>query len=254
MPEHGHDDPRVRAWKQLAEHRWWPYRSCAPENTAADTGSNVWLTPDRESQPARFAREAAAVAECARCPVRAACLGYALGDASGPYEEWNVWGGMTAHQRAELLASRAAQDSTPRREQIDLTDLDTAVLKALAAHRSPAAVAAAAGMTLARANWHRSRLVTLLHLDPRTTTRMRLIYTARLLGLIDPAAPYLADRTRLIAAVPSRQPALNRSRPVQLPLPDRYLRLFVPLPADTGAGTVTALPAPADGAELEMVA
>lgn len=252
MPEHGSDDPRVRAWKHLADDPLWPSRACAPGTTTG--GGDVWLTPDRESQPDRYQRERAAVAACSACPMRAACLDYALGDDSGPYEEWHVWGGMTARQRADLLASRAA-GAAPPREEIVVTDLDTAVLKALAAHRTPGAVAAAAGMPVYRANWHRSRLVTLLHLDPKTTTRMRLIYTARLLGLLDPAAPYLADRDRLIAAVPCKQAALVRSRGIQLQLPG--LRLAAPPAAGPGCqdATVSTLPTAGSTAEaLEMVA
>jgi hypothetical protein len=249
MPEHGSDDPRVRAWKKLADDPLWPHRSCAPGTSTGD----VWLTPDRESQRARYDRERAAVAACNGCPMRATCLTYALGDDDGPYEEWHVWGGMTAHQRADLLTSRTA-DAAPPREEIVLTELDTAVLRALAAHRTPGAVAEAAGMPVSRANWHRSRLVTLLHLDPKTTTRMRLIYTARLLGLLDPAAPYLADRDRLIAAVPCKQAALVRSRGIQLQLPG--LRLAATAGPGRQDATVRELPAPAgDPAEaLEMAA
>lgn len=222
MPDQAH------AWKELAGHRWWPLRACAPAEGAPAMARGdrtvpvtVWLTPDGESQVVRRAREEAAVALCGRCPVREACLAYALGDSAGPYERWDVWGGMTANDRRTLLQARArsAAVRAPQREVRVLPDLDRAVLQALAAHRSPGAVAAAAGMTVTRANWHRSRLVTYFGLNPATTTRMRLIYTARVAGVLDPTAPYLTDRTRLIAAVPSEQSHVTRSRGVQLPLP-----------------------------------
>lgn len=258
MPEN--TAARVRAWKDLSGHRWWPYRACAPADGApcharADrtVPLDVWLTPDRESQPDRRTREQTAVALCHRCPVREQCLTYALGDTSGPYEEWDVWGGMTAHERTLLLDARKPAAAAARDDKTVVAGLDEVVLKALASHRTAAAVAAAAGMTVTRANWHRSRLVTALGLNPRTATRMRVIYTARLHGLLDPTAPYLTDGTRLIAAVPSQQAALARSRGVQLTIPG--LRLTRPAPTPAAGGTVRSLPAPAAAdPELEAAA
>lgn len=259
MPEN--TAARTRAWKDLSGHRWWPYRGCAPADGApgyarADrtVSLDVWLTPDRESQIDRRDREQTATALCGRCPVREQCLAYALGDASGPYEEWDVWGGMTAHERSVLLdARKTTAPAAAREDKTVVAGLDAVVLKALAVHRTAAAVAAAAGMTVTRANWHRSRVVTALGLNPRTATRMRVIYTARLLGLLDPAAPYLTDGTRLIAAIPSNQAALVRSRGIQLTIPG--LRLTRPTDTQGAGGTVRSLPAPAAAApELEAAA
>lgn len=246
------------AWHALETHRWWPYRACAPSTrrpghsrTDPTVPLTVWQTPDRETQPARAAREHQAVDLCHRCPLREQCLAYALGDQQdGPYERWDIWGGQTAHQRNQLLKDRARHTITVALDSA--TALDTLVLRSLAAHRSPTATAAAAGLTVTRTNWHRSRLVTQLRLDPLTATRMQLLYAARRSGLLDPRTPILTDRQTL-AAVPSRQAAVTRSRGEQLPLPgmtaltnprhtgqDGHLRL-VPAPSDpTG-------PAPTDG-------
>lgn len=262
-----------RASTALHGHRWWGYRACAPSPDAPgmaagdDTvAATVWLTQDRETQKDRLAREQTAIALCGRCPVRAMCLEYALGDAAGAYEAENIWGGMTAHQRAELSKARrrlaAVEQRTVVAEPIPATALDLDVLRALAAHRTQEAVARAVGMTVTRANWHRSRLVSQLNLDPKTATRMRLIYTARLTGLLDPATGYLADRDRVIAAIPSRQGAVLRSRGIQLALPGLHGVTGAarpggpagespaggpPDPSDTGC---TADPGPADGLHL----
>jgi WhiB family redox-sensing transcriptional regulator len=49
---------------------------------------------------------------CARCPVTAPCLDYALG--SGPMS--GVWGGTAEEERAELL--RTARDDAARRTSV----------------------------------------------------------------------------------------------------------------------------------------
>src|SRR5690349_692655 len=178
------------AWRALTGHTWWQYRSCAPAPGRPDRSRRdpavpltVWQTPDTETQPQRAAREQQATALCHRCPLREQCLTYALGTIEdGPYERWDIWGGMTARDRAHLVAARAR--TTLRSQATDsTTGLDLTVLRALAAHRAPAAVAAAARLTLTRTNWHRARLVTALGLDPRAATRMQLLYAARLTGL-----------------------------------------------------------------------
>lgn len=210
------------AWRALETHRWWPYRACAPSThrpghsrTDPTVPLTVWQTPDRETQPDRAAREHLATDLCHRCPLREQCLAYALGDHHGPYERWDIWGGMTAHQRNQLLKTRTRHTLVAADTS---TTLDLEVLRALAAHRSPTATAAAAGLTVTRTNWHRSRLVTQLRLDPHAATRMQLLYAARRTGLLDPRTPILTDRQNL-AAIPSRQAAVTRSRGEQLPLP-----------------------------------
>lgn len=228
------------ALSRLREHRWWPYRACAPDpdqpsRAAGDPGVEVtaWLTPDGESQAERHTREETATGLCARCPVRDACLAYALGDTGGPGEAWHVWGGMTAYQRDALLKQRrleAARDQQPAVPPV--SELDLTVLRALAVNHTPKAVARAAGLTVTRANWHRSRLLTALNLSPRTTSRMRLIYRARLVGLLDPTVPYRCDITRVIAALPAYQVSVARHHGIQLMIPE--LRDFPPAEEQDG--------------------
>lgn len=62
----------------------------------------VFFSPDRERGEARDEREAAAKAICAQCPVRRECLDHAL----AVREPFGVWGGLTQHERAELLTTR----------------------------------------------------------------------------------------------------------------------------------------------------
>jgi hypothetical protein len=221
---------RENAWQALRGQRWWRYRGCLPSETdaglAADevTPSSAWLTPDQEGQKARSEREAAAKTVCGRCPVREACLAYAMGTvASGPHERENLWGGHTAHEREVLLKSRrAAAMQAP--DPVRASPQVAAVLHALAGHYSTIEVARAAGMDVRKANWQRSRLVTSLGLDPNRATRMQLLHAARLAGLLDPSTPILADRTRIVAAIPSNQPAVERNRPRQLPIPGLRLK------------------------------
>ena len=53
---------------------------------------------------ARQQREAKAKAICARCPVRDACLAYALDTG----EAFGVWGGLTEDERRAMLRQRRA--------------------------------------------------------------------------------------------------------------------------------------------------
>lgn len=64
--------------------------------------SGLFFHPDRERGEARARREEQAKAICAACPVRQACLDHAL----AVREPYGVWGGLTEHERAELLRQR----------------------------------------------------------------------------------------------------------------------------------------------------
>lgn len=71
----------------------------------------------------------AAKSLCARCDVRAACLGEAL----ARREAWGVWGGLSARERAELLAARealerlaAAEGAEPRGGEVLLSGVAVA--------------------------------------------------------------------------------------------------------------------------------
>lgn len=60
---------------------------------------DVFFPPDgRELRLAREAREAEAVAVCARCPVIGECLDEAL----ERDERWGIWGGVTERERRLL--------------------------------------------------------------------------------------------------------------------------------------------------------
>lgn len=53
--------------------------------------------------PGRGEDTTAAKAICARCPVRAECLDYAMGD---PREKHGVWGGRSERERRNLARRR----------------------------------------------------------------------------------------------------------------------------------------------------
>jgi WhiB family redox-sensing transcriptional regulator len=67
-----------------------------------DSGVESFFHPDNERGAPREAREAAAKAVCARCPVVAACLAHAL----AVREPYGVWGGLGEAEREALLAGR----------------------------------------------------------------------------------------------------------------------------------------------------
>ncbi|MBY6413203.1 WhiB family transcriptional regulator [Rhodococcus sp. BP-252] len=67
--------------------------------------SSVFFHPEGERGRARALREKKAKAVCGRCPVLAQCRSHAL-SANEPY---GVWGGMSAHDRADYYRT----ESTP---------------------------------------------------------------------------------------------------------------------------------------------
>lgn len=56
---------------------------------------NAFFHPEGERGPARAAREAAAKAICARCPVKRECAEHAL----AVREPYGVWGGLSEDER-----------------------------------------------------------------------------------------------------------------------------------------------------------
>jgi WhiB family transcriptional regulator, redox-sensing transcriptional regulator len=68
----------------------------------ADT--DLFFGPDAEFVSARQQREAEAKAICARCPVRDACLAYAL----DTREAYGIWGGLNEDERRTILRRRRA--------------------------------------------------------------------------------------------------------------------------------------------------
>lgn len=65
--------------------------------------SSVFFHPEGERGRARAMRERKAKEVCARCPVLAQCRSHALA-ANEPY---GVWGGMSAHDRADHYRAAA---------------------------------------------------------------------------------------------------------------------------------------------------
>lgn len=78
----------------------WQY-----EGSCAGLESARFFSPDRERGSRRSNREEQAKAVCATCPVIEQCREHAL-SAQEPY---GVWGGMTEHERAAVLAQRTAR-------------------------------------------------------------------------------------------------------------------------------------------------
>jgi WhiB family redox-sensing transcriptional regulator len=75
--------------------------------------------PENERGPSRLRRELRAKAVCARCPVIANCLNWAL-EAREPY---GVWGGMSVEEREDLLSRQrieARQNGVSRRDRLSM--------------------------------------------------------------------------------------------------------------------------------------
>ena len=62
----------------------------------------TFFSPDAERGPRRRAREAAAKALCAVCPVVQQCLDHAL----AVREPYGVWGGLNTNERENLLTHK----------------------------------------------------------------------------------------------------------------------------------------------------
>ena len=111
---------RVTAHSQRtapADTRRWPPERPQPVSSGAtgtrswtwqrdaacrDLGSSLFFAADGERGPARRRREAAAVAVCARCPVRLLCALHAL----ATRQRYGVWGGLTEDDRWQAVAGQ----------------------------------------------------------------------------------------------------------------------------------------------------
>ena len=76
--------------------RW----ECQQRGACVTTDTELFFHPDNERGPRREAREAAAKAVCAGCPVLAQCRDYAL----ATREPFGVWGGLSEPEREAILA------------------------------------------------------------------------------------------------------------------------------------------------------
>ena len=68
---------------------------------------NIFFPPEGERGPAREAREKAAKAICASCPVRVTCAEHAL----SVREPYGVWGGLSEDER-EAIYARSSKYAT----------------------------------------------------------------------------------------------------------------------------------------------
>jgi len=190
-------DPKT-AQQELADHPWYRYRGCAPDpddprRAAGDPGLSVdaWQAPDvdgGEEQEERNERVRAAKAVCGRCPVLEACavFGASVGADGRLAERHSILGGRTAVERTKALVEerQAVPVVVEPAPDVQLkTEQKLAILRALAAHEDPEAVAAAAGLDLRTANWQRARITTQLGL-PRTASRAEVLSAAVARGLL----------------------------------------------------------------------
>ena len=77
--------------------------------TCREADPSLFFHPEGERGPARRARDAAALAICASCPVITPCRAHAL----QVREPYGVWGGLTEDDRERHYAERRAADDNP---------------------------------------------------------------------------------------------------------------------------------------------
>jgi WhiB family redox-sensing transcriptional regulator len=68
----------------------------------------MFFHPDGERGPRRNAREKAAKAVCATCPVLAACRAHAL----AAQEPYGIWGGLSEEERYEIISKISRQSES----------------------------------------------------------------------------------------------------------------------------------------------
>ena len=73
------------------------------EGACRDADPTTFFHPEGERGPSREARDRAAKAVCATCPVIAACAAHAL----AVREPYGVWGGMTEEEREAIYRRRS---------------------------------------------------------------------------------------------------------------------------------------------------
>ena len=83
----------------MDEVSWRVYGKCYGENAV-----HFFPPSHFERKPEKDAREGAARALCAACPVRVECLDYAL----TVQEPHGIWGGMNELERRRLLRKQAS--------------------------------------------------------------------------------------------------------------------------------------------------
>jgi hypothetical protein len=223
------------AYQAFTGHRFYAYRGCAPDPDQPqrmagnpDLPLGAHQAPDLdggESQTVRRAREEAAVDVCIGCPVMVQCDTYAnTVTADGKLAEpEGIWGGRRALERHRAFIQTRHEVAAAAPDARFHTRQKQAILRALARHSDPYAVAVAAGMDLRTANWQRSVLVTLLNLNKATATRQELLAAAVQRGLLDAAAVVPDDGTvpavPPAGTVPEPQPAQTSRTTPRRPAP-----------------------------------
>lgn len=210
-----------RVWEEHPHNR---YRGCAPDpdmpgRAAGDPSLSLdaWHGEDRdgaEPQRDRLAREEAAKEVCLNCPVMVQCDAYAssVTEDGRLAEPSGIWGGRLALDRHRAFIARRHELAAAAPERMIRTPQKLQVLRALAAHISPEAVAAAAGVDVRTANWQRSRLVTQFNLDKPSATRRGLLAAAVERGLLEPSVVVADDGT-----VPAVPPPVSHPRTAPSP-------------------------------------
>ncbi|MFI0156263.1 WhiB family transcriptional regulator [Streptomyces lydicus] len=227
---------------ELTEHRHYAYRGCAPdpdEPTRAqgdlELRVDAWLPFTEEGGEApsvRVAREKAAAAVCASCPVMAQCRAYGLSETPDGKltEPEGVLGGMRSLERHRDLIERRrttvpvpALDAADPRLDEARTPQKQAVLAALARESDEELVAYRAGMDVRTANWHRAILCGLLGLDKDVASRGELLTRADELKVLPKRARVRPDGLHPVPAAPntdgSRQRRIALRMTIQLVLP-----------------------------------
>ena len=82
----------------LERWEWQTRGACQSQDT------ELFFHPENERGPRRDAREAAAKAVCARCPVLQECRAHAL----ATREPYGVWGGLSEPEREAILSRKLA--------------------------------------------------------------------------------------------------------------------------------------------------
>lgn len=88
--------------KPVADQWEWQYGGAC-----RSLPSEMFFHPDGERGPRRRARETAAKAVCARCPVLAACRAHAL----SVEEPYGIWGGLTEDDRLAIINQKQSHQS-----------------------------------------------------------------------------------------------------------------------------------------------
>lgn len=85
----------------IESYEWQEQGACA------DVSVERFFSPDLERGAPRRAREQAAKAICAPCPVKDRCLAHAL----SVREPYGIWGGATTEERAVMLSMRRDREA-----------------------------------------------------------------------------------------------------------------------------------------------